>query len=136
MDAFLGKPVRLAKLAQVILQRVRGTRTPPSEVEHIADPSLRQKLLALFASETAGLLAEMRAAIAAADWSRLLSRAHYLKNSADVLGLTALQAACAWLAANHEALDAAAPQRGLEAIEAAIPSHLVPNPDFQPAAKP
>ena len=136
MDAFLGKPVRLAKLAEVITQQVRDSRTTPSEAEHITDPSLRQKLLAQFAGETAGLLADMRAAIAAADWTRLRSRAHYLKNSADVLGLTALQAACARLAANDETPDAAVAQRGLEAIEAAIPRHLAPNSDLQPIVKP
>ena len=136
MDAFLGKPVRLARLAEVITQQVRDPRSTPGEAEHITDAALRQKLLTQFAAETAGLLAEMRAALAAADWPRLRSRAHYLKNSADVLGLTALQAACARLAAINEAPEVAAVHRFLEAIEAAIPRHLAPHSDLLPAAKP
>jgi len=135
MDAFLGKPVRLATLAAVITQQVRAPQAAGEDPERIADSGLRQKLVAQFAAETPALLTELRTALAAGDWTRLRRRAHYLKNSADVLGLRGLQDACARLAGLDEPPDAAAAQRLLDEIEAAIPGHLIASSDFTPAAK-
>jgi CheY-like chemotaxis protein len=135
MDAFLGKPVRLATLAAVITQEVRDPRVAEENPERIADSALRQKLATQFASETPALLAGMRTALAAGDWLRLRSRAHYLKNSADVLGLRGLQDACARLAGLDEPPDAVAAHRLLDEIEAAIPAYLVASSDLAPAAR-
>jgi signal transduction histidine kinase/CheY-like chemotaxis protein len=135
MDAFLGKPVRLATLAAVITQQVSAPQAAGAAPEGIPDSALRQKLMAQFAAETPALIVELRAALAAGDWARLRHRAHYLKNSADVLGLLALQDACARLSGLELPPDPAAAKRGVEAIEAAIPSRLVASPDSAPVAR-
>jgi len=135
MDAFLGKPVRLATLAAVITQQMRDPQAEEDDTERIADSGLRQKLVAQFAAETPALLAELRTALAAGDWARLRRRAHYLKNSADVLGLRGLQDACARLAELGDPPDATAAQRLLDEVEAAIPGHLIATRDLTPAAK-
>lgn len=122
MDAFLGKPVRLATLAATIIEQMRGGRAKTAAAEKIADPRLRQRLIAQFASETPGVLAEMRTALTAGDWPRLRGRAHYLKNSADVLGVVALQEACQRLAALEKAPAPLVAQQLLEKIEHAVPS--------------
>lgn len=121
MNAFLGKPVRLARLAATITEHLRGPKAAAEETERISDPKLRGRLMTQFASETPGVLTEMRAALAAGDWARLRSRAHYLKNSADVLGAVALQQACHHLATLPEPPGRAAAQQMLDAVEAAIP---------------
>lgn len=123
MDVFLAKPVSLARLAETIAgQSARVTLLPSALQERIADDRLRRHLVAEFTSETPGVLAEMRAALIAADWTRLRGRAHYLKNSADVLGATALQEACHRLVTADDPLEPAAARRLLEAIEGAIPA--------------
>lgn len=133
MDAFLGKPVRLATLAAVITQQLRSAHQP-EPAERVPESPLRQKLLGQFAAETPAVLAELRSALAAADWPRVRSRAHYLKNSADVLGLAALQEACARLAALPDPVDPGPAQRLLEHVEAAIPDRLVPHATLSPTA--
>lgn len=121
MDVFLSKPVRLAQLAEVIVQQMQA---PDEGAERITDPRLRARLVSQFAHETPGILAEMREALAATDWVRLRGRAHYLKNSADVLGVSGLQRACDRLAGLETAPDPALARRLLDAVEASVPPHF------------
>ena len=58
-----------------------------------ASAALVQRLAAQFFAETPAIVAEMRMALANRDWPRLRARAHYLKNSADVLGADELRRA-------------------------------------------
>ena len=127
MDAFLGKPVRLATLAGVIAEQLRPARTAePAELSPAS--SLRQKLHAQFAAETPGVLDDLRRALELRDWGRVRNRAHYLKNSADVLGLAALQETSARLSTLPDPVDAAEARRLLAELEAAIPPGLQPQP--------
>jgi signal transduction histidine kinase/DNA-binding NarL/FixJ family response regulator len=121
MDAFFTKPVSLAALAETLAPR---TGTSPRVVElapRIADERLRARLLADFTRETPRLLEEMQVALTARDWPRLRSRAHYLKNSADILGASALQAACDRLATFDDTEHLHSVRLMLEAVSAAIP---------------
>lgn len=104
MDAFFTKPVSLAALADTLAPRP-GIALPAEAVgARVTDEALRARLLADFANETPRLVEDMHVALAAGDWPRLRSRAHYLKNSADILGVDALQQACGRLASfdDHE----------------------------------
>jgi signal transduction histidine kinase/CheY-like chemotaxis protein len=127
MDVFLAKPVSLARLADAIAGPREPAAAPALDIaSRIADEHLRMRLVAQFVGETPRVLAEMRAALVAADWPRLRGRAHYLKNSADVLGATALQDACQRLATAGDPVEPASARGLLERIEAAIP-HLAPD---------
>lgn len=124
MDEFLAKPVSLSRLGRALTGHVRGRPGAAiSAVNGLAEP-LRSRLTAQFAHETPRLLEEMRIALAAADWPQLRNRAHYLKNSADILGAIALQDACRQLAALDEHADAATARRLLAAVEGAIPGNF------------
>jgi signal transduction histidine kinase/DNA-binding NarL/FixJ family response regulator len=98
MDCFLTKPVGLGVLAAALapaLAPQTALQSKPAAVE-IADPMerLMEKLRKQYRSETPGIVRELHAAFAVRDWPQLRQRAHYLKNSADVLGLDALQRSC------------------------------------------
>lgn len=132
MDVFLAKPVSLARLAEAIGGPPPTASTPPVEIrERITDARLRSRLVAQFERETPLVLADMRTALAAADWAALRGRAHYLKNSADVLGATVLQDACQQLATAGDPLDPATARRLLGRIEAAVPA-MTPIPAGPP----
>lgn len=121
MDLFLAKPVRLAQLAAAITAQSRLPGLAEDFSTRIADEKLRARLVAQFAGDTPQVLAEMRAALAATDWPRLRSRAHYLKNSADVLGVSELQEACHRLASLDETPAPGEARQLLDAIETAVP---------------
>lgn len=123
MDVFLAKPVRLAALADAITGQSVG-EAPHLFSERVSDDQLRARLLAQFATETPRVLAELRASVQD-DWPRARSRAHYLKNSADVLGDAAMRAACQRLASLEQSPGSVAAQHLVDAIEAAIPSKLL-----------
>jgi CheY-like chemotaxis protein/anti-sigma regulatory factor (Ser/Thr protein kinase) len=123
MDEFLAKPVRLAALADAITGQ-SAAESPRSFSERITDDQLRARLLTQFATETPRVLAELRASLQD-DWPRARSRAHYLKNSADVLGDAAMRAACDRLASLEQSPGLAAAHHLVDAIEAAIPSKLL-----------
>jgi HPt (histidine-containing phosphotransfer) domain-containing protein len=96
MDCFLVKPLPLATLAAAMsaapaAQRV--WRTAGAETEETAAP-LRERLLEIYARETPRVVDELRGAARAHNWPALRSLAHYLQNSADVLGAGRLQRCC------------------------------------------
>lgn len=117
MDDFLTKPVRLSRLARALV--AAAPQATPQLADHIADDGLRGRLLAQFASETPGVVADLRDALAAADWPRVQARAHYLKNSADVIGATALQDACREFSRLGNSPDPSRAQRLFDALETA-----------------
>ena len=97
MTTFLAKPVDLASLAHVIAQ---APGVPPlAQPAAPTDAALLAALHARFSSDLPGLLAEIAAAAAAGEPDRTVARAHYLKNSADIVGAHTLAAACADLCA-------------------------------------
>jgi CheY-like chemotaxis protein len=124
MDAFLAKPVQLANLASTIAAQMRPPQPAHDAAKRIPDERLRQRLTAQFASETPRVLAEIRAALAVADWTRIKRSAHYLKNSADVLGMIPLQQACQQFATRSEPPDPAEIRLMIDALESAIPSEF------------
>lgn len=118
MNEFLTKPVSLTRLAQAL-----QSNTPlVAAAENLSDARLRATLLAQFASETPGVLQQMETAAAAEDWESLRSRAHYLKNSADVIGATPLQNACRDLMLIDGSPDPAVVRQLLTAVLAAVPA--------------
>jgi signal transduction histidine kinase/CheY-like chemotaxis protein len=129
MDEFFTKPVSLSRLADSL---ERGPRSAALSIEarrSILDERLRARLAADFASETPRLLDEMHTALAAHDWERLRSRAHYLKNSADVLGVAPLQDACRRLSSFDDGLSPDIVAELLTAVTAAIPEKAFASAD-------
>ncbi len=96
MDRFLAKPVSLATLAEA-LRAAPGLSTRATAVQLDPTEQLFVQLRAQYRTETPPLLHELREALDQGDWPRVRERAHYLKNSADVLGARELQAACSAL---------------------------------------
>jgi CheY-like chemotaxis protein len=92
MDDFMPKPVKLAQLA-ALLARLRHAMTVAPAAWQMPAP-LRRQICALFAAEWPGLRLALQTARDAGDRSVLQSRAHYLKNSADVLGDDELREFC------------------------------------------
>lgn len=91
MNAFLAKPFSFAELVHVASQ-APDLPLPASLAP--TDAALFAGLQARFAEELPGLVAEITAAGEAGDWPRARARAHYLKNSADVVGALPLARAC------------------------------------------
>lgn len=117
MDDFLVKPVRLGELSRCV-QRHTGSSSP---APHSAVPqALQEKLHALFVRETPALLDELTQALRREDWETVEARAHYLKNSAWVLGDTVLSEHCEALCAAARARDLAT----LTTLRAALPAGL------------
>jgi CheY-like chemotaxis protein len=129
MDEFFTKPVSLSRLADSLEQGPRGAALSIEARRSILDERLRARLAADFASETPRLLDEMHAALASRDWERLRSRAHYLKNSADVLGVAPLQDACRRLASFDDALSPEIVAELLAAVTIAIPEKAFASAD-------
>ena len=120
MDEFLAKPVSLARLAEAIGGAGEPIPTPRTQILDLPE-ALRVRLAGQFAQETPRLLAEMRGALAAADWAELRTAAHYLKNSADIVGFADLQDACRRLSLLTPPVDPVMAARLLEEVEASIP---------------
>ena len=123
MDDFLSKPVRLGRLGATIAAHV-GRGRHGDDVNSFSEEPLRARLWDHFARETPTVLAELHSAKQVSDWDRLRRAAHYLKNSADVLGLTELQKACAAVAQISEADATDDAGRLIEEIEAAVPRDI------------
>jgi signal transduction histidine kinase/DNA-binding response OmpR family regulator len=92
MDDFMPKPVKLAQLA-ALLARLRHAMTVAPAAWQMPAP-LRRQICALFAAEWPGLRLALQTARDTGDRAALQSRAHYLKNSADVLGDDELREFC------------------------------------------
>lgn len=92
MDDFLVKPVKLSELSRCV-QRQLGREAPLVGGSQLPE-ALRWKLRDIYQQETPALLAALDAALASNDWATLESRAHYLKNSAHVLGEVDLAVQC------------------------------------------
>jgi CheY-like chemotaxis protein len=123
MDEFFSKPVSLARLGETLVQGTRSTTAATDRLTFL-DATLRSRLAADFASETPRLVAEMHAALADHDWERVRSRAHYLKNSADILGLVELQGACRMLATFDDATSVECVAEFVDAVCSAIPKDV------------
>lgn len=121
MDDFFTKPVSLARLGAAL---VRQPRPEPARVAlgaSVSDERLRARLVGEFARETPRVLEEIRLALDARDWPRLRNRAHYLKNSADILGASDLQQACRRLEAIDDTTQVAVVRGFVDAVANAIP---------------
>jgi CheY-like chemotaxis protein len=95
MDEFLVKPVGLADLSRCLLRCVRRPAAALALAAGGALPAeLKRQLKAIFQRETPPLLDELGVALARADWPTIEARAHYLKNSAWVLGEAELADQC------------------------------------------
>ena len=110
MDSFMSKPVELAQLA-ALLARLRHAMTVAPAAWQMPAP-LRRQLCALFAAEWPELRLALQTARETGDRAALQNRAHYLKNSADVLGDDELRVLC------HRLQDAA--QAGNDATAYAL----------------
>ncbi|MBI5382753.1 MAG: response regulator [Opitutae bacterium] len=115
MDEFFRKPVVLAQLA-AYLGRLRFATAIAPAAWHMP-AKLRQQLCAHFAAEWPALAQALQTAQAQQDWALLRSRAHYLKNSADVLGAEELQTLCRQLEEAAEARALTETARLLGAID-------------------
>jgi CheY-like chemotaxis protein len=92
MDDFLSKPVELAQLA-ALLARLRHAMAVAPAAWQMPAP-LRRQLCALFTAEWPEVRRALQTAREAGDRAALQNRAHYLKNSADVLGDDELRGLC------------------------------------------
>jgi CheY-like chemotaxis protein len=133
MDGFMPKPVELAQLA-ALLARLRHAMTVAPAAWQMPAP-LRRQLCALFAAEWPELRRALQAARDAGDCAALQNRAHYLKNSADVLGDDELRGLCHRLQdaaqagnnANAHALVGAIERAGARlALAAQTAAHFLP----------
>jgi CheY-like chemotaxis protein len=110
MDDFLIKPVELAALATALADA--GNASAPEIRQAEAATGLQSRLAELFRADLPQQAAAIEQAAQAGDWRDLVSRAHYLKNSAAVVRDDALYAACG-------ELEAAAGKRDTAAVQAA-----------------
>jgi signal transduction histidine kinase/DNA-binding response OmpR family regulator len=122
MDEFFSKPVSLARLGQTLRNTMRNTAAA-TDTSNVIDGELRVRLAADFANETPRVLAEMHAALASHDWERLRSRAHYLKNSADIIGAASLQEACRRLASFDDESSVSFVTKLLEEVSHSVPKN-------------
>lgn len=105
MHAFVRKPVELAALAEIIAQ---APGVPPLSTAVVSDDAtLFAKLQTRFASELPRSVAEIEAAAARGHRALLYERAHFLKNSADIVGATPLARACHGLCSAAQSSSAA-----------------------------
>lgn len=96
MNCFLSKPVSLSDLGEKI-SRAPGFEGEAKRRPEAIPADLRQQLVLIARAEMRQILAELRAAEHDQQWDRLRKATHYLKNSADVLGLKLLGASCGQL---------------------------------------
>jgi CheY-like chemotaxis protein/HPt (histidine-containing phosphotransfer) domain-containing protein len=120
MDRFLTKPVSFAELSAAVAEAPGARARPPSAGAGFgASAALAQRLSTQFFAETPAIVAEMRMALANRDWPRLRARAHYLKNSADVLGAEELRRACNALYVNADSAETGRLRELLASVETA-----------------
>lgn len=120
MNAFLPKPVNLASLAHVI-QRAPGVPALPEQPAPDG-ASLAATLQVQFAQELPDLVASLTRAAELGDAEAFRSRAHYLKNSADIVQAELLSAECLAALALPAAVDRATLRAQARRITAAAQS--------------
>ncbi len=113
MDAFLTKPVELAALTAALGWESVDANTRP-------EMKIRASLRAQFRREVAGQRAALDAAWRQRDWTALEREAHYVHNSASVVGDAALCAACVQLRKAALATNPERARRGWRRCEAAL----------------
>lgn len=106
MDEFLTKPVPL----DALWAAVAGAVPAPESVTSYFDPppALRERLQQEFLRELAVKQAGLAGAVEAGNWVQVRATAHYLRNSALVVGATTLYEACTGLETAATAADATA----------------------------
>lgn len=123
MDDFLAKPVSLAQLAASLAVRAPEAALAPPPAD------LDARLADCFRIETPVVLAELRRAVEQRDWPRARERAHYLKNSADVLRLVELQRLCRDFSTTDWSHQ---PERAASALQQLAASAVLPaRPSFR-----
>jgi CheY-like chemotaxis protein len=105
MDAFLSKPVELPEFAAAVAVDAGPSAPVPQSG---ADDALRARLEELFRAEVEPHVQAMAEAVGSRHWPAVRDRAHWLKNSAAVLGDRALFTAAAALEEAAETADATA----------------------------
>jgi CheY-like chemotaxis protein len=124
MDAFLVKPVPLDALWSALAGPT--PEAAPTPVFFDLPAALRDRLRAEFVRELPGRRAELAAAVAARDWARVRSVAHYLRNSALVVQAVTLFDACTGLEAAATAQDSTALADGWTRCQAALDALAAP----------
>lgn len=132
MHEFLAKPVSLAELARVLAQNARRSGPSPEPTAGLP-AALRAQLASQFVAETPLVLDALRAALANQDWPRLRDRAHYLKNSADIIGAADLQSACRKLSALADAEAAHGATSLVAEVESAVAARILNLAETLPA---
>jgi HPt (histidine-containing phosphotransfer) domain-containing protein len=141
MDGYLAKPLTLKALAATLARWAPGGAIPPAlvavddaavdprsaldpqivdrltQLGIVAGEDLMEKLTALFETEAASRVAELRHGLAAGDADALWSAAHALSGSSATLGATVLAGLCSTLAADSAAHNLAGVEAQLDAID-------------------
>jgi PAS domain S-box-containing protein len=135
MDGYVAKPVRAEELRRAIEEAAPGAAGGPApadgpeaggfeRAEALAraggDERVLRELARLFLTESPGWLAEMGAAVAAADAVRLQRAAHTLKGAVGIFGARAAAAAAAKLERMGRDHDLAAASAVYHALETAV----------------
>jgi CheY-like chemotaxis protein len=129
MNRFLTKPVSLVELGAAVMEAPGAlVRSPAAAPVSEVNVALAHRLATQFLAETPAIVAEMRMALANRDWPRLRARAHYLKNSADVLGAEELRRACNALYLNADSAETGRLRELLATVENATRLPATPAP--------
>ncbi|MET0261248.1 MAG: response regulator, partial [Rariglobus sp.] len=131
MDTFLSKPVQLTTLAAALSGNTPSTSATSVLTKPADEPGglLSSPLLSASRADTLRTLArqdlaarhaELSAALAVPDWERVAKIAHYLANTADLLGDAGLRAACV---ACEDAARSGDASRAREAAGLIAPDH-------------
>jgi signal transduction histidine kinase/DNA-binding NarL/FixJ family response regulator len=123
-DSFLPKPVALVELAAALV----GPTASAATGAHVGRAELMARLNAQFRREAATQYRAVQEALAARDCAAVRSCAHYLKNSAIVVGDQALFEACSGLESAAERADLPALDLAWERCERALAVWLRPDP--------
>lgn len=113
MDRFLAKPIGLAELAAALRHGAPTAPAGASRGRLLTDAQI-EAVWAAAIEETPVRVAALQMALDAGEWDKVAMLAHYLCNTADVLGIDALHDAC--LECEHAARSGRHTQAGQLAI--------------------